>query len=195
MQCPRCDYENDVSCAYCNHCGTALQNSEQYAYAPHIEERAAPPPEMEYGGQSQAQSQVFAGEKIAQVRPHITFFRVLRSILYVIAMFIAAFGLAGAFISISNGKSQLWTGLGIFFGLGLMVAGVIFFMRQRAPILRWTRFVWWLAGATVGAFMALILEFTLFPSSSSLSTNPVEGFIFGCIILLYGLLLAAVALW
>ncbi len=146
-----------------------------------------PPPPMEYGGY-----QYHPDEKILEHRSGISIFRIIRGIFYFIAVFTAAFGLFGSFNSF--GHSSLLVGLGLFFMFGLIVAGIVLFLRMRRRItkLRLAQFIWWILGATVGMFMAAILESAFIPNFSNV---PVGSFIFGCIFLLYGLVLAAIALW
>jgi hypothetical protein len=144
------------------------------------------PPPSEYSRQSQA----FSYHQKLSSRPSVTVLRVIRSILYFIAALIAAFGFIGTWNGLF-GTSNRAEGLAIFFGLGLLVASVVIFlrMRYRVPRLRWPQFIWSLVAATVGMFMALILAFSLAPNGkfSDLSL--------GSIFLLYGFVLAAISLW
>jgi hypothetical protein len=76
---------------------------------------------------------------------------------------------------------------------GSIVAGVVLFllMRRRITKLRWGQFILWIFGATVALVMAWILEYAFIPHFS----GPFGSFIFWCIFILYGLVLAAIALW
>lgn len=181
MQCPRCDFENTDRNTYCDRCGTLLRNFAPYS--PETEHNI--PPSSEYDMQSQA----FSYEKLS-FRPRITVLKVIRGILYFIAAPIAAFGLIGTFNAIF-GTSNLFEGLAIFFGLGLLVGSVVIFLRlrDRASRLRWSQFIWSILGATIGMVMAFILAFALAPNGrfSELS--------FGCIVLLYGFILATISIW
>ena len=125
MQCPRCGFEMADTKTYCSQCGTVLRNFAPSS--PEMEHNI--PPSSEYGMQSQA----FSYEKLSY-HPRITVLRVIRSILYFIAAPIAAFGLIGTFNALF-GTSNLFEGLAIFFGLGLLVGSVVIFlrMRDRAP--------------------------------------------------------------
>jgi len=181
MQCPRCDFENADRKTYCDRCGTLL--SSFTPYSPEMEYNIPPLPE--YGMQSQA----FSYQKLAS-RPRITVLRVVRSILYFISVFIAAVGLLGTFNAIF-GTGLRFEGLAIFFGIGLLVGGVVIFIRMlhRPPRLQWTRFILAILGATVGLVMAFAL-------ASALDANgKLTDFSIGCIFLLYGFVLAAISLW
>jgi zinc-ribbon domain len=187
MQCSRCGFENADTKTYCSQCGTVLHSFTSYSAQMNYNIQLAPP---EYSSEYGTQSQAFSYQKLSLSR-RITVLRVVRSILYFLAVFVAGFGLFGSFISFGN--AQLMAGLGIFFWLGLIVASVVIFFRvqHRIPRMRWVQFIWWILGATVGAIMALVLEF----SFTNITKDPLGSFIFGGIILLYGLLLAGIALW
>jgi len=181
MQCPRCGFEMADTKTYCSQCGTVLRNFAPSS--PEMEHNISP--SSEYGMQPQA----FSYEKLSS-HPRITVLRVIRSILYFIAAPIAAFGLIGTFNALF-GTSNLFEGLAIFFGLGLLVGSVVIFlrMRDRAPRLRWSQFIWSILGATVGMVMAIIL-------ASALAANGrLSDLFFGCIVLLYGFILAVISLW
>jgi hypothetical protein len=196
LQCPRCDTPNPVTNRYCDQCGSSLLTSN--STPPDIPEQPEyisrndypSPPQSEYGVDTS--SQLLFYQKISPPEPKITVFWVVRAILYFIAMFIAGAGLFGSFTSISS--SHTMVGLGLFFWLGLLVAAVVLFrrVRHRTRHLRFWQLVGWICGATVGAFMATILDSAFF---SDFSKNPVGSFIFGCVVLLYGLIIAGAALW
>jgi hypothetical protein len=196
LQCPRCDATNPDANIYCDRCGSPLTassytppyTSEQSAYISQQDYSA--PPQSEYGGGMAPQMLLY--QNISPTQPNITVFWIVRAILYFIAIFIAAFGLFAAFTAFSN--AHVIIGLGIFFMIGFIVAGVVFFIRvkHRVQHLHLWPLVGWICGATVGAFMAVILDDAFF---YNFSKNPVGTFIFWCIVLLYGLILAGVALW
>jgi len=143
-----------------------------------------PPPSIGYGNY-----QFNPYEKISEYRPGILL-RIVKGIFYFLATLITAFGCFGEFES--YGK----TGLGLFFFFGIIIAGVVFFiyMRHRITKLRWGRYILWIVGATVGFFMASLLEYAFFPNFSDPHV-PIASFIFGSIFMLYGLVLATTALW
>ena len=190
MRCPRCGFESANSATYCEQCGTYLQPSSDYTQpqvnstypTPYPTEYSAPPSQTD-----PMQSEIYSNQRIFPSHPRITVFRVIRSILYFIATFIAAFGLLGIFNGLF-GTGNRAEGLAIFFALGLLVAGVVIFLSllRRIPQLRLPQFILGVLGVTVGAFMALILAFAL-------GANP--DLSFGLIFLLYGFIVAAASLW
>jgi hypothetical protein len=190
MHCPRCDFENDNAVIYCAQCGAYLQTSTPSTQS-QVDFTIPSPSPMEYSTPPSVfyrmQSETFSNQKIFPSRPRITVFRVIRSILYFIATFIAAFGLIGT-LNALYGTGDRAEGLAIFFALGLLVAGVVIFlsMRHRVPQLRLAHFIWGILGETVGMVMAFILAFAL-------AANP--DLSFGFIILLYGFVVAATSLW
>lgn len=220
IRCPRCDTENVDTSAYCERCGTLLPSSTQYAsseieyttpspreydllisstveytvpsesgYALPADSHAAPPPPPPpgYGNFSTYTSppRAVVVERIAQ-RPGANVFS---AILYFIAALIAAFGLAA--ILTTFGTDARIGGLILFFGLGLLVASVVIFVRVRhhGGRLRWYQRLLWGIGATIVAFLFLGFEATIAVE------GPVASFLIGSTILLYGFALAVIALW
>jgi len=193
MLCPRCDFENTETSTYCIQCGTPLPISTPYS---HLQRENSLPPTlpMEYSTSPSTnyglQSEMFQHQKISEPRSRITVLRVIRGILYFMAAFIAAFGVVGTFNALF-GTSNLFEGLAIFFGFGLLVGSVVIFlfMRHRAPRLRWAQFIWSSLAATAGMVMAFILAFAL------TANGPFSELSFWIIVLLYGFVLAAICLW
>ena len=190
MPCPRCDFENDPAGPYCQQCGTYLQ-----PFTPAPQPQAGfpipPPAPLEYSTppfiSAGMHAELFSSQQMASSRPHMTVFRVIRSIVYFIATFIAAFGLIGSIGTVS-GESDSGAVLATFSGLGLLVAGVIIFvsMRHRIPQLRIAHFLWGILGVTVGMFLALF-----FVVSDAANTDLSISYIF----LIYGVVVAATSLW
>jgi hypothetical protein len=184
MQCPRCAFENDPAVPYCQQCGTYLHPSTPSPH-PQAGFPIPPPPPLEYSTPPSISygmhAELFTHQPMVPSRPRMTVFRVIRSMLYFLATFIAAFGIFGLIYDLS-GASEGGADLGILFGLGLLVAGVIIFvsLRQRVPQLRVAHFLWGILGVTVAMFMALVLAVDRS---------------FGFIILIYGVVLAATCLW
>jgi hypothetical protein len=180
MQCPRCSFENMDGKISCDRCGTNLRNFTFYSSEPEYNSS----PSSEYG----MQSQVMSYQKLS-THPRVTVLRVIRGILYFMAASIAALGFFGTSTAIF-GMGQLSAGLALFFGLGLLVGSVVIFvhMRYRTAQLRLAQFIWSTLGATVGLFMAMILVYAL---AEYVNYN----LSFSCVLLLYGLVMAAISLW
>jgi hypothetical protein len=125
MRCPRCDFENDPAGTYCQQCGTYLQ-----PFTPAPQPQAGfpipPPAPLEYSTppfiSAGMHAELFSSQQMVSSRPRMTVFRVIRSIVYFIATFIAAFGLIGSIGTVS-GESESGAVLATFSGLGLLVAG------------------------------------------------------------------------
>ena len=190
MRCPRCDCENDPAGSYCQQCGTYLHTSIP-APQPQAGFPIPPPAPLGYStppvisaGMPAALS---SSQHIVSPRPRMAVFRVIRSIVYFLATFLAAFGLIGSMAAVL-GESGSGAILATCSGLGVLVAGVIIFvrMRHRMPQLRVAHFIWGILGVTVGMFMALV-----FVVSDAANTDLAVGYIF----LMYGVVVAATSLW
>ena len=206
MQCPRCGFENISSSPYCEQCGTLINDTvftlDQAEYSvppppplnghqklplpppPQPEDDLAPPP-IEYSSYG-TQSQILTNQKIIS-RPSIGLFS---AILYFIGITIADFGLIGTLTTIFGTDARIG-GIGLLAALILLFASVVFFIRVRGryPFLRGWQRILWICGATLGAFVALIFEVIIF------SNQTVTNYFTGCVILLYGLAWAAIAIW
>ena len=209
MICPSCGFENTITSGYCEHCGAALHPPE-YTLG-QIEYKVPPPPplnghnkiavpppstdpgnmppppstEYEYGYGYSRPSQIFAAPKITP-EAHIGIFS---GILYFISLLLAAFGLMG--IITTFGTTARIGGIALLLGIAVVIVGCVAFIRLRRRIVRlrwWQRIVGILAAALV-AFIALIIEVLISPSP--LLTN----YFTACIIFLYGLICAAIAIW
>jgi hypothetical protein len=146
-----------------------------------------PPPstEYEYGYEYSRPSQIFAEQKITP-QAHIGVFS---GILYFASLLLAAFGLMG--IVTTFGTTARIGSIALLLGIALVIVGVVIFIRLRCRIVRlrwWQRIVGILAAAFV-AFIALIIEVLVSPNP--LLTN----YFTTCIIFLYGLICAAIAVW
>ncbi len=209
MICPSCGFENTITSGYCEHCGAALHPPE-YTLG-QIEYKVPPPPalnghnkiavpppsadpgnippppstEYEYGYEYSRPSQIFAEEKITpQARIGI-----FSGILYFASLLLAAFGLMG--IITTFGTTARIGGIALLLGIAVVIVGCVVFIRLRRRIVHlrwWQRIVGILAAALV-AFIALIIEVLISPSP--LLTN----YFTACIIFLYGLICAAIAIW
>jgi hypothetical protein len=110
-------------------------------------------------------------------------------VLYFIGTIIAIVGLLGALTTLASGTDIGL--LGLLLTLIVITISIVFFvrLRNRASILRWWQRIMWIAGATLAAFLALILEVIISPHS------PLTLYYTACVLLLYGLSWTAIALW
>jgi hypothetical protein len=118
----------------------------------------------------------------------------IRTILYLVGAFIAAFGLFGTLLTL--GSSDLAAGLALVSGFALLIVSIIILVVvlvwHKPPRLRWPTRILWLFGVTGGACIAAILENAAIGISSH---DPLSNFIFFSITLLYGAAFAVIAVW
>ncbi len=153
-----------------------------------------PPLAMDYHsyGSFDTQSQVFENQKIHEPRVHkqSLLARIIRGIIYFVAVFIAGFGAFAAVDSL--GKNNVAVGIGIALLFGLFIAGtVVFFLVRRFQHIRFVQFLLGLFVSTGCGIVALILVYAIFGDFS----RTLPSFLLSIIILLYGLILAVLALW
>jgi hypothetical protein len=161
---------------------------------------APPPPLLEpqplaveyntYGNYG-TQSQIFENQKISEPQLHKQSLpgRIIRGILYFLALVLAGLGIFGAITSFNS--DNLTSGIGIILLFSLFIVGTfVFFLIRRFQHLRFPSFLLWLLATTLGAFVIIILGFAILGESSKASS-----FFLGIIFLLYGLILAALAVW
>lgn len=201
MQCPRCGHENANSSTFCEQCSSPLSVTEvtpeqaEYKAPPpslfngHKKLSLAPPPPpsqpLEYGQVAPSASPPFSYPK--SVTP--TRIGTFSGVLYFIGTIIAIVGLLGALTTLGSGT--VIGLLGLLLTLIVMTISIVFFvrLRNRASILRWWQRIMRIAGATLAAFLALILEVIISPHS------PLTLYYTAFVLLLYGLSWTAIALW
>ncbi len=193
MNCPGCGFENANASTYCERCGASLQVPE-YALG-QKEYKAPPPPPLnghkkilipppppptEYGDEYSMPSQILAYEKI--IAPP----RIFSGILYFVGIVLAALGLMGTVTTF--GTSSRIT---LLLGIAMIIVGIVVFIRIRRhlPHLRWWQRILWIVVLTGSAFIVLIIEVLISPNAT------LTNYFTGCVILLYGLVWAAIAVW
>lgn len=153
-----------------------------------------PPPEHDvtYDETYGRQSQLLEDSKIHEIRPRWTASKIIRSILYLIAVPFSGFWLLAAFVEID--QSGALTTLGFIAWLAMIIGGIIVFVRtqRRVQRLNFSRFLYCLMTVTIFCLAALIVENTLVPH---LTANALASFILAMILMLYFLVVAVLALW
>ncbi len=204
MQCPRCGHENANSSTFCEQCSSPLSVTE---LTPEQAEYKAPPPSLLNGHKKlslvplpppsppleydQVASPASPASPPFSYPQSVTPTRIgiFSGVLYFIGTIIAIVGLLGALTTLASGT--VIGLLGLLLTLIVMTISIVFFirLRNRASILRWWQRIMWIAGATLAAFLALILEVTISPHS------PLTLYYTAFVLLLYGLSWTAIALW
>ncbi len=79
-----------------------------------------------------------------------------------------------------------------FIAFGTLGGSLIYFFRMRlnTRCLPWLQYLWWILGATIGAFLAFVFEAAIVSNPNDKQLPPT---VFGCIILLYSISLAVIA--
>jgi hypothetical protein len=195
MRCPQCGFENVNASGYCEQCGAALNMRE---IALEQEEYKAPPPpplnghhvlpsvpllpsSLEY---NQETPPTFPSTQ-GIARPGIGIFS---GVLYFIGIVITIFGLLGILTTFVTGTI---VGLaGFLLTLILVIVSIVFLfrIRKRVTSLRWWQRIVWIIGATLVAFLALILEAIVYPSGT------LTNYFTGSILLLLGLVIAGISI-
>jgi hypothetical protein len=168
-------------------------NGHNIPIAP-IEPAPPPPIAMDFNDYNTfgTQSQTYENQKVygKQERKPSLAGRIIRGCIYFIALFVAGLGAFGAIDSIN--KSNLGSGIGIALLFGLLIAGtVIFFLVRRFQHIRFLQFLLGLFVSTGSAFVALIVVYAILGDFQ----QALPSFLLGIILLLYGLILAALAVW
>lgn len=138
------------------------------------------------------QSQIYGDFKVHDERARWTIGRVIRSIVYFIAVAFSAFWLIGIFVEIdARGPLPI---IAFFVGIVMMIGGIVVFVRlwRRVPRLSFSRFLLYALAATALASIALFIEMGVYPD---LSKNIVASAILSMILMLYCLAVAMLALW
>ena len=195
MRCYRCNTENPGHNTYCDNCGSMLHdiapNDQASAgFAP--DARTASPLQVSYEYSSQLPDNAYSPQLLERqkILNESMLSRLIRIVLYIIGIFIAAIGLFGTFTTF--GTSDRVTSIALFFMFALITASVVIFIRTRKRMrkLRWPTRFWWIGGDIAGFFMAAALVFAV-----GKLTDPLPNYLFGITVLAFGLVLAGAAYW
>ena len=198
MLCPQCHFPNAQASPYCERCGTYLQPSTEVAQTYSQPSIAPPPPpplreHLATPSYSSAEPfNRFPPQDMLYPPAKITGFTVLRRSIYFLAIFIAAFGLAGTmnYLIVVPGFPSAGVLVGVVLGLCLLVGGLVMFLnlRHRVPQLRW-----WLYLVVLLAAIGVLL--LLLTSSAFTSTSREAEILIGVVIFLFGLVVATLSFW
>ncbi len=195
MRCPQCGFENVNASAYCEQCGSPQNmreiapGQEEYKAPPppplnghHVLPPVPQPPPLEYN--QVTPPSLSYPQAIA--RPGIGIFS---GILYFVGVAIAIFGLLGILTTFGTGTIIGLTGLLLTLIIVIVSIALLFRIRDRKTSLRWWQRIVWIIGATLVAFLALILEVIVYPSGT------LTNYFTGSIILLSGLAIVGISIW
>ncbi len=211
-RCPSCNYENPQTSSYCERCGSFLTSTTDYtdpeAYRPTYRasnETPAPPPPP-YGYETPAsqyqvpaeyqQSEVFGYQPVTTApQPNrrgggaIT----LSALLFLWGVFCIAFGLAGGML---HGAPDTTIGL-VFIGtclIGLVVTIPILIARKN-PYLRSGRRFLIAIGISIIAALAIFIGVGALPLMMHFTDTPLQYYILGAVLVVYGFAITLLANW
>jgi hypothetical protein len=204
--CPQCNFENIRNSFYCERCGTLLPSSTaqptKTTYTPHKQEYPlpmlemytptpppppSPPPPLSY-------SFVYPEQEVVPPPSRAHSLHILgRVVLYLIGTLIASFGLFG-FLTAFMSDSAAIVGF-LFLFMSSIIVLVIVLLLHRSPYLRgWQRLLGAFA-ATGVMFVVLIAGALLVTAQPAHTGGKLSDIVYGSIIVVYGVVLAAIALW
>jgi hypothetical protein len=197
-QCPQCNFENIRNRFYCEECGTLLPSSTS---------------QQVKTSTSRSQEYTTATSPLSPPRPipisipgflapeehsepplfqtHTTLYTTARIVLYLVGIMITAFGLYALLTA--------FTTLAIISFLALFPGSIIFLMiifnLHHAPKLNWWQRLFGELAATGGAFVLLLIGAVIVGIQPPESIDRVANIVYGSIIMIYGIVVAIIALW
>ncbi len=156
---------------------------------PIISRPAFIPPDTEYGAH-EAEAELLESQAVPHPGAQSLLARVIRGLVYFLALLIAATGLLIALFAF---QVPLLDILGLVLWPVMLVAGIVLFIvvqaRRRVQRLHFPQFLLGLFAATCAACIAFVVD-----ALALVNAKPLLVFVAGLIIMLYGLGLAAIAL-
>ena len=197
-QCPQCNFENIRNRFYCEQCGTLLPSStsqqvktstsRSQEYRSSTSPLATPPPSpLSIPGFLSSQAPVAPPAS----NTHDTLYTIVRIVLYLVGAIIAAFGLYALLSTFT--PSAISSFLSLF--TGSIVLLVITFRLHRVPLLNWRQRLFGEIASTGGAFVLLLIGAIIVGIQPPDSIEKIANIVYGSIILMYGIVVAIVALW
>ncbi len=197
-QCPQCNFENIRNRFYCELCGTLLPSStsqqvktstsRSQEYTTTTSPLTTPRPSP-----ISIPSFISEDEYITPSPSHTqdTVYATARVVLYLVGAIIAAFGLYALLTAFTS--SGIVSFLSLFTG-SIILLVIVFSLHQR-PLLNWWQRLFGELAATGGAFVLLLIGAIIVGIQPAESIDKVANIIYGSIILIYGIVVAVVALW
>ncbi len=197
-QCPQCNFENIRNRFYCEQCGTLLPSaasqqvktppsrSQEYASSPSL----TPIPPF---SPISTPDFISRAEPIAppSIRTQDLLYMTARAVLYLVGAMIAAFGL---YTLLSAFTHSAFIGFLSLFPASIVLL-ILTFTLHRAPTLHWWQRLLTMLAATGGALVLLLLGAIIVGMQPAENIDRVANIVYGSIILTYGIVVAAVALW
>ncbi len=197
-QCPQCNFENIRNRFYCEECGTLLPSSssqqvktstsrsQEYTTTTSPLSTSRPIPISIPG--------FLAPEEHPEPAPfqtHNTLYTTARIVLYLVGAMIAAFGLYALLTAFTT--LAIISFLALF--PGSIVLLIVIFNLHRAPNLNWWQRLFGELATTGGTFVLLLIGAVIVGIQPPESIDRVANIVYGSIIMIYGIVVAIVALW
>lgn len=197
-QCPQCNFANIRNRFYCEQCGTLLPSStsqqvktstfRSQEYSSPTSPLATPPPSPISIPSFLSSEELFAPPPSSS---QDTLYTTARIVLYLVGAIIAAFGLYALLTAFTS--SAIISFLSLFTGSIILL--VITCSLHRVPLLNWWQRLFGELAATGGAFVLLLIGAIIVGIQPTGSIDKVANIVYGSIILIYGIIIAIVALW
>lgn len=197
-QCPQCNFANIRNRFYCEQCGTLLPSStsqqvktstfRSQEYSSPTSPLAMPPPSPISIPSFLSSEEHFAPPPSST---QDTLYTTARIVLYLVGAIIAAFGLYALLTAFTS--SAIISFLSLFTGSIILL--VITCSLHRVPLLNWWQRLFGELAATGGAFVLLLIGAIIVGIQPTESIDKVANIVYGSIILIYGIVIAIVALW
>jgi hypothetical protein len=198
-QCPQCSFENIRNRFYCEQCGTILPSSTSQQV------KTPPSRSQEYASSSPSQRTLPSSSPIlppplisheepiapAPYRTQELLYTTARAVLYLLGTIIAAFGLY-TFLAVFTRSAIIGF---ISFFPGSIILLTLAFILHRVPALHWWQRLLIILATTGGALVLLLFGAIIVGMQPTESMDKVANIVYGSIILLYGVVIAVVALW
>ena len=200
--CPHCNFENIRNDFYCERCGSLLPSNKAQATKTTASSRAqesmlplleiykpSSPPPLVSLPHTIAEQQLVVESQSRRRSGVIDI--VGRILLYLVSMLIASFGLFG-FLAAFMSEAAAVIGF-LFLFMSSMVILLMVLLLHRTSYLRWWQRMVGILAVTGLIFIVLLIGTAIISMQTGNSKEP--GIVYGSIVIIYGIVLAAIALW